>query len=608
MKKIFTLLASCFLFSHVHAQDHYPKGIEEQIHLVENSLAGRIRFEGSSGDNLRDRMAFYKVKGLSMAVIKDYKIIWAKGYGWADENEEQPVTEKTLFQAASVSKSVNAMGVMKLVQDKKLDLSKDINDYMVSWKFPYDEVSKGKKITTLNLLTHTAGVNEGGSGFIDKDTIPSLIQVLNGGRQSRFIFSDTMPAHSIAAPGLQFQYSNNGVGITQVIVSDIAKKTYGQYMQETVFNPLEMTSSCYDESSLKKYAGHVAAGYSSGYQITGKHIITPMQAAGGLWTTPSDLARFIIEVQLSLSGKSNKVLSQETAMTMLTPYIQEAPGFFLKQMKPGGAKYFRHDGSKMGFRSEFYGSFENGYGVVVMINSDGHAGDIIPEVINSVATVYQWKDFYEPEIRKQPIEVSGELLSKCEGVYVFDDKYFVVLKKPDGGHLWSEQADSKMHFTNEKEFFNVEFQTRKKLILDDAGNVTGMKRLLNNTELATAVKLTNPDSAKLLPWQLSEIAWHLLENKKFAQSLAYFNCLQRLEPAQIMTTCNVAHCHLFLKEYDKAIQLYRNILSKDSDHMNSFKQIVLDDFVFFKRNGFDTSLMDKVFADLRLEKPKGYLN
>jgi len=208
MKPLYQLLALLIFISCKAGGQQFPgdlpKAIEEQIRQVENSLAGPVKFEGVSGDNLLERMALYKVKGLSIAVVKDYKVIWAKGYGWADEGEKQPVTEKTMFMAASVSKSVNSMGVMKLAQDKKLDLTKDINDYLVSWKFPYDDVSNGKKITTLHLLTHTGGVSNGAAMYIDKDSIPTLIQVLNGAKPSKYMYSDPRPARAVMEPGLKF--------------------------------------------------------------------------------------------------------------------------------------------------------------------------------------------------------------------------------------------------------------------------------------------------------------------------------------------------------------------------------------------------------------------
>src|SRR5258708_12968477 len=103
-------------------------------------------------------MAFYHINGLSIAVVHNYKIEWAKGYGWADSAEQRPVTSQTLFQAASISKSLNGVGLLRLAQEGKLDLYADINNYLTGWKFPYDSLSKGRKITVANLLSHTGGL------------------------------------------------------------------------------------------------------------------------------------------------------------------------------------------------------------------------------------------------------------------------------------------------------------------------------------------------------------------------------------------------------------------------------------------------------------------
>jgi len=131
----------------------YPAEIEDKIKLVENSLAGWVQTGSNDTWNLSDRMKKYNINGVSIAVIHNYQIEWAKGYGFADVSENRPVTENTLFQGASISKSLNSVGVLKLVQENKLDLNTDINTYLVTWKFPYDEKSNNKKITISNLLS-----------------------------------------------------------------------------------------------------------------------------------------------------------------------------------------------------------------------------------------------------------------------------------------------------------------------------------------------------------------------------------------------------------------------------------------------------------------------
>ena len=163
-------------------QPTYSKDIEAKIKQVETNLSCWLQIQDSMNEwTLQERMAYYKLRGLSIAVIHNYKIEWARGYGLADTATKKPVTTQTLFQAGSISKSLNGVGVLKLVQDKKIDLYADINTYLRSWKFPYDSLSKGKKISTANLLSHTAGLTvHGFPGYANGDTIPSLPEVLDG--------------------------------------------------------------------------------------------------------------------------------------------------------------------------------------------------------------------------------------------------------------------------------------------------------------------------------------------------------------------------------------------------------------------------------------------
>ncbi|MDP9229405.1 MAG: beta-lactamase family protein, partial [Bacteroidota bacterium] len=154
----------------------YSKDIEDKIKQVENNLSGWVHIQDSVNEwSLQQRMASYKIRGLSIAVVHNYTIEWARGYGVADTATQKRVTMQTLFQAGSISKSLNGVGVLKLVQDKKIGLYTDINDYLRTWKFPYDSLSKGKKITIANLLSHTAGLTvHGFPGYARGDTIPSL--------------------------------------------------------------------------------------------------------------------------------------------------------------------------------------------------------------------------------------------------------------------------------------------------------------------------------------------------------------------------------------------------------------------------------------------------
>ncbi len=368
----------------------YSPEVRERISRVENNLTPWNVSRRGPRWSISQRMAFYNIKGLSIAVVNNYKIEWAKGYGWADISENRLVTEKTLFQAASISKSLNGIGIMKLVQDKKLDLNADINDYLKSWQFPYDEISKNRKITVANLLSHTAGLNlHGFPGYEINDSIPSLIQILDGRSPS-----NTEAVRSVKEPGIEVAYSGGGITISQLIVEDITGEPYESFMQKKILDPLGMSSSFFNQFPDKKFRKHIATGYYlNGDEVQGKHHIYPEQAAAGLWTNPIDLCLSVIETQLSYIGKSEKVLSPEMTRLRLTPVMQDAAlGVFVDEK--GEARYFTHDGGNTGFSCQLTACLDDGNGVVIMTNSDN--GSILQEIVNSVAITYKWKDYGLP--------------------------------------------------------------------------------------------------------------------------------------------------------------------------------------------------------------------
>ena len=591
LRKSILLLTILFGFSQLGAQTIYSKEIEEQIKKVENNLGCWVKIEGKETFNILDRMAFHNVKGVSIAVIQNYKTIWAKGYGLADEGEKRPVTEKTLFHAASVSKSINSMGILKLAQDQKLDLNADINQYLTSWKFPYDAVSKGKKVSTLNLLSHTAGIGNSSPTYLATKKVATLIQDLNG-------------VHSIMEPGLKSQYSNFGIAITQLLITDITKKTYEQYITETVFTPLGMTNSCYSEESLKSRKPFIATGYIDGKEIEGKRVIVSMSSAGGLWTTPSDLCSFITELQLEYQGETEKVLSKEMANKMLTPYIDKsaALGVFIEAKK--NTKYFSHRGSVKGFNSCYYGSLEGGNGVAIMINS-GNDEQIMDEIINSVATVYDWKEFYEP-VNKKVIEVPADILQKYTGLYMaIKDRFFYVSKKTDGCYQKADGLTSKMLFTSEKDFFSIAFESEKQFITDAVGNVTGFTRTSGDSKM-TVMKILSPDTINASPYFFYTAGESFFEDKYFDNAIKYFKRGLDLYPNTLILTAYIAHSNLFNNNYDAALKIYKEHLGETAKDGRKWTDIISQDFVKLKNNKYDTKLMDKVFADLKLKIPKEY--
>jgi CubicO group peptidase (beta-lactamase class C family) len=337
----------------------------------------------------------------------------------------------------------------------------------LNWKFPYDSLSQGKKITMANLLSHTAGLTvHGFAGYEKGSDIPNIIQILDGKPPA-----NSAAIRSMYEPGLKSEYSGGGITISQLIVMNVARQPYEKYMQENVLQPLGMTSSSFEQfPPREKRAFFSSAYYADGKQVPVKYHVYPEEAAAGLWTNPTDLSKYIIETQLAYEGKSRKVLDEQMTKTRLTPYIDKnaALGVFIQDME--GVKYFGHGGANEGFRSQYYGSLEDGNGVVVMVNSDN--GDIIPEIVNSVAKVYNFKGLYHSKAVKALV-FTDDLLQTYTGKYELrPDLILSIIKK--GNQLYSQISGQRQYtmfpLAENKFSLNLE-DVQIEFIKDDKGQV-----------------------------------------------------------------------------------------------------------------------------------------
>lgn len=402
--------------------------LAERIKRVENGLLGPVAIKGtSSAMKLADRMAYYKVPGVSVAVINNGAIEWARGYGVAEAGTNNAVTTETFFQAASISKPVAAMGALRLVGDGKLDLDEDVNKRLASWKVPENEFTKEQKVTLRRLLSHTAGMTvHGFRGYATDEPVPTILQILNGEK----------PANSAAirvdiVPGSRFRYAGGGTTVAQLLVMDVTGKPYPQFIQETVLSKLEMKHSTYQQPLPKELLAKAAAGHGqNGEVIKGKRHTYPEMAAAGLWTTPSDLARFAIEIQKSRAGKSNKVLSTEMIKQMLT--VQNG-NYALGLGIRGTDKTlnFSHGGSNEGFRCMMFAYAETGQGAVIMTNGDGGA-PLTDEILHSIAKEYGWPDYQVQE--RETAQVNPKIYESYVGKYQVAGSDVSVTA--DNGHLF----------------------------------------------------------------------------------------------------------------------------------------------------------------------------
>jgi CubicO group peptidase (beta-lactamase class C family) len=594
MKKCCLTVIVFYSLTTATAQQPYSKDVNEQIVRVENNLSEGIVIDGKPY-NLEERMQHYNVKGLSIAVVKDFKIVWAKGYGWADEKEKRHVTTATLFKPGSISKSLNAVGVLKLAQENKVDLYKDINEYLRSWKFPYDSLSKGKKITIANLLSHTGGVSVYGGfpGYNKKDKLPTIPEILDGAAPA-----NTPPVRSMFEPGLRFEYSGGGTIISQLIITDVSRQPYPTFMYNNVLKPMGMVHSFYSEQPpARAKQKEVATGYSKdGVEVASRFNVYPEQAPMGLWTTPTELCNYLIETQLAYTAKSSKVLNQEMIRLHVTPYIDQssAMGVFIGDRN--GEKYFFHDAGNEGFRGLFYGSVDGGNGVAIFVNSD--EGNIILELLNSVALVYDWKGFAKPE-QITTVPVNETLISKYIGDYITAGEFSEIKKGKDGLYMWIGGVNSKMYFTSEKDFRNMEFPTGKSFIFNNANEVSGFTRTLNGGPLAPAQRITDIDTLQPKQGQFGTFGRHLLENKDYDKAIRFLSRGMSIEPTESSLLKNLAHAHLFNGNFTKAMELYQQYLKADQTG-TALREDLKSDFEYFNKAGFDYTFIKRAKKKLVL--------
>jgi CubicO group peptidase (beta-lactamase class C family) len=391
-----------------------PADQEEHIRNIEAAAASIPQGpnEPPLQMNLEKLMELYKVPALSIAVIDNYRIAWTKAYGVIDPGSSTPITTKTLFQAGSISKPVAATGALYLVEKGKLSLDEDVNLKLKTWKVPENEFTKTQKVTLRRLMSHTAGLTIHGFPGYDVDApLPTLVQVFNGEKPA-----NTAAIRVDTVPGTLERYSGGGVTIEQQLVMDMTGKPFADFMRETVLEKVGMKDSSYDQPLSAAWVSRTAGGtYRDGKPVHGRWHIYPEMAAAGLWTTPTDLATFAIEIALSKQGKANHVLSEKMTNEMLTPVLEEAGlGFFLDKQNAG---QFGHGGADEGFQALLTMNAQTGKGVAIMANSDN--GIAVAELLlRGVAREYGWN--YKPNDDRGQILF---LTSKIKGTPVALERY-----------------------------------------------------------------------------------------------------------------------------------------------------------------------------------------
>jgi CubicO group peptidase (beta-lactamase class C family) len=375
---------------------------------VEANLEPAVQVRGRpvARHTVAEEMAAHHLPALSLAVVDHGRIVWARAWGMADVASGRRADVHTLFQAGSISKPVAATGAMRLVQDHLLDLDRPANAQLKSWQIPQNAFTKDHAVTPRELWTHTAGTTvHGFPGYEAGKPVPSVVQVLEG----------KPPANTPAVvverqPGTVWNYSGGGITIAQLMMTDIAREPFPALERRLVFRPAGMTDSTYEQPLPDSRATQAATGYlRNGDAVVGRYHTYPEMAAAGLWTTPSDLAKWAIALEDAYNGTSTKLMSKATAREMLTPGLGNW-GIGVAVQGSGDDMNFSHGGDDWGFKANLMAWPKGGRAVVAMANGDDGM-IVVTELMQAVAREYGWKGL-------EPVIVDAVTLTPAEAAEV----------------------------------------------------------------------------------------------------------------------------------------------------------------------------------------------
>ncbi|WP_142786247.1 serine hydrolase domain-containing protein [Changchengzhania lutea] len=401
-----------------------PKNFDGDILAIENGLLPAMVLKGEKilHFSLTEQMELHKVPGVSIAVVDNGELVVAKGYGMANTTTKTEVDVNTLFQAASISKLITALAVLKLMEDGHVNLDTDVNTYLKSWKVPENKFTTNQKVTLRRLLTHSAGVTvHGFPGYKRTDAFPSTLEVLNGEGNTDKIKVDTIP-------GMIARYSGGGYTIIQQVIEDISETKFEDYMEANILTPLGMTNSTFKQPLPKGLFDQASAAYDDeGNILDGYWHNYPEKAAAGLWTTPIDLAKYTVAIQDIMQGDEDGLLQPETVKQMLSK------GKFQHGLGPGIAKeadslIFKHGGKNAGFTNRLVAFANKGQALIIMTNGD-NGGRLLSDIERAVSKHFNWNLNKTKVI--DPVPLSQEYLERLTGTY----KYIKPVERVGGDYI-----------------------------------------------------------------------------------------------------------------------------------------------------------------------------
>jgi CubicO group peptidase (beta-lactamase class C family) len=364
------------------------------------------------GEFVRGELAKTEIPGASIAVIHDGRVVWSRGIGVADKSSGRAVDERTLFQAASISKAFSALAALRLVEAGKLSLDGDVNDILQGWKVRDADGKLVAGVTLRMLLSHTAGTSVSGlRGYNPGEPVPTLPQILEG-----LAPANNRAIRVVTPPGSAWRYSGGGYLVLQQLIEQVTGESMADHLNRTLLRPLGMRDSVFAQPLPATLRARAARGYlDDGTPVPGGARTYPETAAAALWTTAGDLAKFVLALQRGVNGRAGGLLSQQ----MLKAALQDQRnhmglGLFLQSQGP--SLRFHHGGRNQGFDSEMVGYAGQGDGAIILVNANDSSG-MIDRILQHIGELYDWPDYprpYYPRLSDGPGRVPGDIQGHYE--------------------------------------------------------------------------------------------------------------------------------------------------------------------------------------------------
>lgn len=391
------------------------KSPEGKVQL-EEGIREQVKFSGEPEDlsTITERMSTYNIPALSLAVISQGKIEWADIYQNINFSEENELSCSSIFQAASLSKPVTFLAVLRMQSAGKINLDKNIQEYLKDFVIPPGKQTDDNPVTFRNIFSHTSGISPGGYlGYARNLPMPSDLDILRGSEGV-----NTPAIEVISPPNETLAYSGGAYTLAELALQDIFNDTFSNIMQKWILEPAGMKHSEFTQPLPASDSVRVAKGHDPSGKVTeGGWNNYPEQAAAGLWSNSVDLAKFLIEIYKAYQGDSS-LFSQADIQSIISDERNGSVyGFLLN--RSGDDISITHYGGNVGYRTGMTISLTSGNGLVYLTNSD-NGGALGNELLLSASQVYNWKHFKQTVVQRKQVE--PEVLKNLSGRYKWNDQ------------------------------------------------------------------------------------------------------------------------------------------------------------------------------------------